>query len=328
MHSMQQMEQITEKEKELSIRYGSTASEAMFDFPCKFFQIPQCSGIIAYRVEYNCAIVLGDPICPENEISQLTEAFHRFCQESNLNVIYVIVSEKFARWARQSHCNILIEVCEELIINPEEDPCLESSRMRHKVSRAIKKGLTVHEYIPFNEEIENALKEVGVKWEKAIKGWHMYLGHLNFFENYTGKRWFYVKDKDRIISMLMLSKLDAYDGWLLKFLATLPDAYHDTSEFLMTSVLEILRKENCRFLTKGMVPLDYLGEISGLGSISSKISRGIYQVISWIFQFKKRKEYWLRYNPKVQPSYLLLSRPHIGFNEIRALMNVFRTHHN
>lgn len=177
-----------EKETELFIRYGSAGSEAMFDFACNFFQIPDCLGIIAYRVEYDCAIVFGDPICPVNEISKLTEAFHSYCYASNLNIIYIIVSEKFAQWAMCSACSTLIEVCEEFIFDPEFDPCLTSNRLRHRVDKALKHGLTVHEYMPFNADIENSLKELGIKWQKTRKGSEIYLGHLNFFENYAGKR--------------------------------------------------------------------------------------------------------------------------------------------
>lgn len=318
------MDEINENAKKLFIRHGSAASEAMFDFPCLFFQLPDCTGIIPYRIEYKCAIVFGEPICPSNETAKLTEAFHKYCQKTKLNIIYVIVSENFAKQANKSHCHIAIKVCDEFIFDPELDPCLTSKRMRNRVDKAIKHGLTVHEYIPFDSEIENALKQIGIKWQQAIKGPNVYLGHLNFFENYVGKRWFYVKDGEQITSMIMLSKLEANQGWLLKFLVTLPEAFQDTSEFLVNSVLGILRKEKCRFLTKGTLPVDSLEEINGLGVISTWICKSIYKIVSWIFKFKKRKEYWLRYNPKVVPAYLLFSNPHIGFNEIRALMKVFR----
>lgn len=323
------MNETHEKEKELFIHYGSAASEAMFDFPCYFFETPECTGTIPYRIEYQCAIIFGEPLCPRDEMAKLTEAFHVYCRSANLNVIYIIVSENFAKWAKAQHyCSVSIEVCEELIFDPQLDPCKKSNRLRHRVEKATKHGLTVHEYIPFDPNIESALTQIGIEWKQAIKGPNVFLGHLNFFENYAGKRWFYVKDGETITSMIMLSRVEAYKGWLLKFLVTSPNAIHDTSEFLMTSVLNVLRKENCRFLTKGMVPADDLGEISGLGQVSTWVAKKIYPIISKTFKFKKRKEYWLRYNPIIAPSYLLFDHPHIGINEVRALMKVFRTHYS
>ena len=281
--------------------------------------------MVAYRLEFQCAIVFGGPVCPPDEAPKLTEAFHKFCRESDFNIIYIIVSEEFAKSIVNRDDRILIEVCEELILDLEQDPCLSSNRLRHRVEKAVKHGLTIHEYMPFDAEIENSLKQLGIKWQQAIRGPNIYLGHLDFFENYTGKRWFYAKDGEEITAMVMLSRIGRTGGWLLKFLIIAPDSFPSTSEFLMTSVLEILGNEKCRFLTKGMVPVDCLGEITGLGHFSKWFVKVLYQCISRIFRFKKRKEYWQRYNPTAIPSYLVFCGPSIGLNEIRALMKVFRT---
>jgi lysylphosphatidylglycerol synthetase-like protein (DUF2156 family) len=308
----------------LFIRYGSAASEAMLDFPCHFFQIPECIGIISYRIESKCAIVFGDPICPPSETTTLVEAFHRFCNESNWNIIYIVVSERFAKNLSGDRCNISLEVCEECIFDPQLDPFQSHHRLRHRVDKALKHGLTIHEYIPHDQDIENSLKQIGIQWRQSIEGPHIYLGHLNFFDNYTGRRWFYTRDGEKITGMIMLCRTDAYEGWLLKFLITSPEAIHETSEFLMTSVLEILKRENCSFLTKGFLPISHLGEVKGLGYFATILSRSIYRTINWFFQFEKHKEYWFRYKPRTAPAYLLFNNKSIGLNEIRALMKTFK----
>ncbi len=311
-------------ERKLCLRFGSSASEVMFDYPSKFFRVPGCTGIIAYRIEFACAIVFGDPICPQDEIPKLTEAFHRFCDESNLNIIYIIVSESFTRWAMSHGYSISMEVCEELVFNPLHDLHQANNKLKHSLDKAKRHGLTIHEYIPHNAQIENSLMDIGNKWQQAIGGPHLYLGDLKFFESYIGKRWIYVKDKKQITAMAMLSKIESRHGWFLKYFVSSPDAYYDTSVFLMDSLLEILKNEHCRFLTKGMAPIDNLGEIKGFNTITKCASKTIYKIISTIFRFKKRKLYWLRYNPKTEPSYLILRRTNVGLNEIRALMRVFK----
>lgn len=314
------------KEKELFIRYGSAASEAMFDFPCQFFRLDECEGIIPYRIDYNCAVIIGDPISPINERLKLTEAFHKFCKEAGLNIIYITVSQEFADQI-QEHTKIAIPVCEEIIFDPQQDVSNSSHRMKHRIEKAVKRGLTFHEYIPVDKELEKELLDVGNRWESAIKGPHLFLGHLNFFESYIGKRWFYVKDGKKIVSMAMLSKLELQEGWLLKFLVSVPTkGFHETSEFMMISLLDTLKKENCQFLTKGMIPVDHLNNIQGLNSASGSMLRGIYAMISCIFKFKKRKEYWQRYHPKSVPAYLVLTNPKRSLNEIRALTKAFRMH--
>jgi len=317
------MEELNKREKELFISYGSAASEAMFDFPCHFFQIPTSTGFIAYRIQFTCAIILGDPICQVDERMALMQAFHQYCNKLNMRIVYISVSATYAKML-QKDCKVLMEVCEEIFFDPQINPLIANHRLEHRFNKAIQHGLTFHEYIPLNQEIENSLLEIGVKWNKAIKGSHVYIGHLNFFESYIGKRWFYVKDGTQIISMIMLSKLEAQGGWYLKFLITLPKVFRETSEFAMVSLLKTLRNENCRFLTKGMIPLDCMGEIKGLSFFSNQFINYIYKIIGFIFKFKKRKAYWQRYHPKSVPTYLAFSNSKIGLNEIRALMNVFK----
>lgn len=308
----------------LFIQYGSAAAEAMLDFPYHIFQLPDSIGVILYRIEYHCAIVIGDPICPSEEVERITRAFFHYCTESKLKIIFITVSEKFKNWALNHFCQISIEVCEEYVINPQIDIFSNSHRMRHRVNDAIKHGITFHEYIPFSADIEKSIKEVGQKWQKKIKGPHLYLGHLNFFESYEGRRWFYTQEDEKITSMAMLCGLDSRQGWLLKFLTTIPEASHFTSEFLMASVLDTLKKENCSFLSKGMLPKEALGQIKGLSSFSSFFAKKIYRCIARVCKFKKRREYWQRYHPQTSPSYLLFSESSIGINEIRALIKVFR----
>jgi lysylphosphatidylglycerol synthetase-like protein (DUF2156 family) len=316
------MRKPNEKERELFIRYGSAASEAMFDYPCDFFELPDCVGFIAYRPEHHCAIVFGDPICPKEELSNLTQAFQKHCLESDLNIIYITVSEAFTKEFEQDY-PISIEVCEELLFDPQVNPVFESHRLQHRVEKALKHGLTFHEYLSHNPKIEQELMAIGEKWSHARKGLSLHLGHLDFFETTLGKRWFYVKEGDRITAMAMLSRLEAREGWLLKFFMTLPEVVHETSEFLMVSLLTTLKEEGCHFLTKGMAPMDDLGEVRGLGPFS-KLARGVFHTISFFFKFKKRKEYWKRYHPCTVPSYVLLANSKIGLNEIRALIKVFR----
>ena len=61
------------------------------------------------------------------------------------------------------------------------------------------------------------------------------------------------------MGIALLSKLESQCGWFLKYLISIPEAPRGTSELMMMSILEILRNENCRFLTYGMVPAKQSG---------------------------------------------------------------------
>lgn len=316
------LEEVNDQTIEKFIRWGSSGSEAMLDYPCCYFHIPESDGIIAYRVASNTAIVFGDPICPKADIPLITDAFHKYCKEAHLDIIYIIVSENFAKWVSREYCKIAVEVCEELIFDPSSFK--KSKRLNYRLNQALKQGLTVHEYIPYDEKIERAILELGRHWKGTKKGPQLHLGHLNFFEHRSGKRWFYAKEGNEITGMAMLCRIDSKDGWLLKFLIKKPSATPFISELLMCEILETLNNENCHFLTDGMVPAASLVNIKGLSKISAWVANFSFKVVKKIFKLDQKKSYWLRYHPKVEPAYVLFNN-HIGISGIRALIKVLQT---
>jgi lysylphosphatidylglycerol synthetase-like protein (DUF2156 family) len=96
-------------------------------------------------------------------------------------------------------------------------------------------------------------------------------------------------------------------------------APHGTPELLVVSALEILAQEQCHFVTFGTTPAAQLGEIEGLGKISTWMARQAYQVAKKVFQFQGLKMFWGKFDPQSRRSYLLFSTPRIGPREIVGL---------
>ena len=219
-------ENVTEKEsiERLIHRFGGSASEALLEAPCSFFCDPAIEGTIGYLIEGDCAVTFGDPICKEEDVPKLTDAFHRYCAEKNLNIIYFIVSERFTKWATPHFCSIAVEVGEELIFDPQNDPTdgAAGQKLRYKVNHVRQLGLQAHELVTQDEALRSEIQQVGQEWLKGRKGLQIHLGTLDFFKNPNDKRWFYVTYKGKVIAAALLSKLEAFQGWLLKFLVAHP----------------------------------------------------------------------------------------------------------
>jgi lysylphosphatidylglycerol synthetase-like protein (DUF2156 family) len=318
---------LQEKEETLTLeqcvtKWGGSISEAILESNCQHFSIPEIEGVIGYRLAENCAIILGDPICAEEDKPRLAHAFESYCKENHLSFIYFITSETFAKWAINHSCKILIEVAEEIIFDPSFDSTLghKGHRLRNRINHAQNSGLSVHEYLTHDEELEKNILNVGKEWLKERHGPQIYLGDLNFFKNKTDRRWFYLQNnKKEIKGMAMLRQLDASQGWLLKFLIVTPDTPRGTSELLMTFLLETLRKEGCRYLTYGMVPADKLGEVIGMNTFMTYLTKVAFKITKWIFHLEQRKLYWQKFHPRDEKVYLLFSSPSIGIKEIKAL---------
>lgn len=303
--------------------WGSSTSEVILDAKCQLFFTPGIEGFIGYRIEKDSAVVFCDPVCEKKNTAHLAEAFQEFCEKNEIPIIYLLASEQFANWAINSSCKVMIEVCEELIFDPQIDPTIGSKahRLRNKINHTHTLNLSVEEYLQYDRKIELAMQQVGTQWLKDRKGPQIHLGPLLIFEDRTDKRWFYVKDKDNfIISVGLLRKLDSQNGWFLKFLLTTPSAPRGTSELLMNAMLETLRKENCHYLSVGMVPAPSLGIIHGLSKFYKSLARNFFTIAKWVFNLEHRKIYWEQFHPSSKRSFILFTKPSIGIRDVRAIM--------
>lgn len=306
-------------------RYGSAASDAILDPICKVFNLPDIDGVIGYRVDSSCAIVYGDPVCSIADTPALVKAFHDYCQKNKLNVLYIMTSERFAKWAMQDCCKAIIEFGEELVIDPHNDPKARhgthASLVRRKVRHALKEGVEIKEYLPSDNAVEQAIESVSEQWLNARRGPQVHISHVYPFANRKGKRWFYAKKDDRIVGVVLLNQLEQRKGWLLNHLMHAPDAPHGTPEILLTTALDTLAQEDCHFVSFGPVPSEKIGEIKGMSKISGDFARMLYRASYRLFRLSGRKVFWDKFHPDKERSYLVLSKPHVGFREFKALVH-------
>src|SRR4029079_10605435 len=113
----------------------------------------------------------------------------------------------------------------------------------------------------------------------------------------------YARHGQDIVGVLLLSELEARQGWLLQFLMTLPDAPNGTSEQLVVSALQTLQAENCHFLSFGVAQIEELGEIIGLNIFSAWLGRLAFKAAKRIFHLDRRRRYWRKFQPHKERSY-------------------------
>lgn len=304
-------------------RWGGVSSDALLDSGCSYFQVPNVEGLIAHRPQKGCTVVYGDPVCPPEELSRLTHAFHKFCSENDWNVVYIMASEPFAKWAMDHVCKVKIEFGEELTIDPHQDPRewhgTHASLVRRKVRHAIKEGVEVREYVGADPHLEQDIENVCTAWLNQRKGPQIHISNVHLFADRFGKRWFYAVQRDKVIGVIVLNQLGWRNGWLMNHLIMTPNAPGGTPEILVVNTLETLAKADCHFVTFGCLPSLKLGKIEGLGTFSAFAARSSFQVIRRIFKLRGARDFWEKFHPQGHSSYLLLSTPQLGLRELRGL---------
>lgn len=309
---------------ELVRKYGDGASNAIFDPECLHFSTPNCKGLIGYKLVKNCAIIFGDPICEDEDKIALAKAFHEFCKAQKKAPIYVIAREEFVQETMGSLNQAYVQFGEILSLNPQDDPRKKTGRnarvLRNKIAHAQKEKVVVEEYVEFDEKIEKEIEEVANSWLDSRKGFQVYLSQVRVLEDRLGKRWFYAKQNGNIIAVIVLEEIQSKEGWNLNRLMTKKNPPGGTQELLIMSVLETLAQEKCPYFSFGQVPLHDLDKITGFGAITRFIAKLSYKITRKILKIDRRMEFWEKFYPNKEPSYLLFSKPKIGISEIFALL--------
>ncbi len=321
---------------ELVRKWGGSTTDAVLDPANRYFSAPGIPGVIGYRTELGNFTVFGDPICPQEEKARLSSAFHKFAEEQGMGVIYIAASQVFAKWAIQNVSDVSIAFGEELSLEPANDPRKypgdSGSLVRRKVKHAGNAGVTVHEYLGNDLNLEQSIKEVGVLWLKTRHRMQIHISNIHLFEDRLGKRWFYAKQGERIVGTVTLNQLQEKEGCHMNHLMVTPDAPHGTSEFLVVSALEALAKDHCKVATVGMVSTKSLGEIVGLNPFSTWLARSVFALARRFAHLDGLNTFWSKFHPKSAPSYLLFSKHTIGYRELISLLHalhgpIFRRKH-
>lgn len=306
---------------ELVRRFGGSACDAILDDTCRIFTVPEVEGLLGYRFENGCVVVFGDPVCSVEDWPKLLSAFRTYCKEQRKRIIYAIVTERFKEWALVNGAKTAIAFGELAFLDPQNDPQngAKGSLLRRKVRRASKEGVEVYEYVKPDPQLEKEMENLGEKWLKTRQGLQIYISHVRLFDDRLGKRWFYAVQNGRIIGTVVLNRLEKVEGWHLNHLMQTKEAPHGTSELLVTTVLDSVAREGCRYVSFGAVPTEHLGEIVGMPSLFRWCARMIFRSVCIIFRLGGRKKFWEKFQAEFAPAYLLF-HDGLGISEIFALM--------
>ena len=185
-------------------------------------------------------------------------------------------------------------------------------------------GLIFDEYRGNNPEMEIVLDSIARDWLANRMGPQAYLIALDVFAHRESKRWFYAHKDNEVVGFLMLSRLEACNGWILNgSIMFTPQAPNSVSEFLVLSVLDILRAEGSTCLSVGPTISTEIGRIEGFGWFSKKFINFTMKSVRTLFKMQDRQRYWKKFLPRKEPSFLTFTSARVGLQELRALLRTF-----
>jgi lysylphosphatidylglycerol synthetase-like protein (DUF2156 family) len=306
-------------------QWAGNATDALLDPQSKHFYLPDCQGLIGYREHDGCIVAYGDPVCPPDKVPVLVEGFHQDCLRKHKSYIFLPATQEFALWYFENYGGAVLEFGAILTLDPHQDPRrkqgVNASLVRRKARRAEKENVKIHEYLPSNPELEKKIEVANQAWTQNRKGPQAHISHHRLFNNREGKRWFYAAVQDEVVGSLTLNRLERYSGWLLNHLTFIPNAPGGTQELLVLNTIDQLNKENCHFVTFGASPAQEIRDFAGLGRLYAAFIQSAYKITGKLLHLEGHRKFWEKFDPESQPAYLVFSNNHIGYAEVRAILN-------
>lgn len=157
------------REEELSSSYGSHTL-AFFGLAPEnlHFLAPDGAGLVNYRLTYNVAVVLGDPVCAPQDVERVMRSFLNFCAQHKWHVAFYQVYPQHLNVYRAFKMHAF-KMGEEAILNPQTFTLKGSAlaNVRTSCRRAEREGVTVQWYegVPPTEVIQQ-LENLSSTWLK------------------------------------------------------------------------------------------------------------------------------------------------------------------
>ena len=315
---------------ELVRQYGGPVSHAILNPPYQIFRREGIPGIIGYVLHGRCVVVMGDPVASVEYRSQLVDAFHQHCTVHNWRAIYVVTHKEMAFFA-DHYGGAMMQFANKLVTNPQKKLYLDQkgNRLKSKSNTARKSGVTVREYDgtspDYGDGFEQKITDVIHQWQKARKGYQLFLEIPDFFNHRHGCRWFIAEHDGIVVGVLYLLKTGFCDcQYTIDLVLSSPFAPNFTNELMILTAMDQLGSEGVDAMSLAVGPSKTLGKIVGLGLISAFLAHGFYGLATRLVPQHGKVFFWDQFGvSRREPLYLYFQQPTIGPAEFRALLKTF-----
>jgi phosphatidylglycerol lysyltransferase len=248
--------------KNVVSRYGRSAADYFKTYPDKLiFTIPEVDGFISYKTANDFALVLGMPVCENDDIiyQKIMNAFEAYCEQHGLKVAYYRVDESFLPFFSEGGMRSLV-IGQEAVLDLETFSMEGKKKQNLRTARnnLLKKGYkcrVVEPPVPGN--ILQQLKAVSHDWLAKLDEEEMVFSQGMFLEEEVrGHTVLYLEAPDsRIVAFVDLVP-DFREGEArYDLIRKLADEYGGTLDMLLVELIFYCREKGYKFLNMGLAPM-------------------------------------------------------------------------
>jgi phosphatidylglycerol lysyltransferase len=289
-------------------------------------------GVIGYGVVGSVVVVLGDPVCADEDFAALLSEFKDFCLSGEYQCIFLGVTDKYLG---------IYEKFGYGSVKCGEEPRFEfehyqlaggkMAKMRMNINHAAKAGLETFEYKP-NErrdiKLERRLKSVSDEWlgGKQIGQISFSLGTVGL-DNPMDRRYFYAAAPDgKIVAFNVYTPFLGADGYMADITRRTHDCPGGATEKIMYDAFMTFKEEGYHWGSMGLAPLANVRGEGVKNPLTAKVLDFIYQKFNVFYGFKDLHRAKIKYSPtKWVPGYFAYSGKILTPQMAYALIRVQNT---
>ncbi|MER7399506.1 DUF2156 domain-containing protein [Streptomyces sp. NPDC000151] len=293
----------------------------------KYFTSPTAQGVIVHRRSGRCLVQFGGPFAPPEDYSRLLGEFTGYARRQRLRLVGIQLQRADAvRYAEQGFTVNQIGASYAMDLAGFSLRGSRFVRLRNKISRALRSGLTVRE--AGADEYAGALRELDARW-LAGKG-----KHARPLEFLVGQHGGAAQSHRRLFVGLIGGEPAGYisyspvygsrAGWLHDLSRRRPDAPPGVAEAVNSHAIEVFRGEGARWLHFGFTPftgLDPACEVPGHSPAFRWLVGKLWERGGAVYPARSQLAYKEKWAPDVViPEYIAFC----GRASVRSLIHVFR----
>jgi len=284
-----------------------TSYLALEDDKALFFS-ESAVGVVAYRIVGDYIVVMGDPICADDDFAAVLRDFYLYCAEGDYTAVFLGTTEKYLA-GYQAMGFDRIKCGEEAVFDLANFDLAGGVRakFRSKFNGATNAGVTVHEYKPGegrDMSVERAFEHVSADWLKGKKSGQLTftIGGLNL-HNPMDRRYFYASDSGgRIVGFHVFLPYEGKASYLVDMTRRLRDAPAGVTEKINGEAFLQFKAEGKHLASLGVAPLANLGG-DAEHRLADRALGLIYEKGNRFYGFKALKKAKAKYGPSWLPSY-------------------------
>ncbi|NGO66849.1 bifunctional lysylphosphatidylglycerol flippase/synthetase MprF [Streptomyces boncukensis] len=297
----------------------------------RYFTTPSADGVIAYRRTGRYLVQFGGPFAPDEDYPRLLGEFAAYARERRLRVVGVQLQHADAvRYAEQGFTVNQIGASYAVDLDRFSLRGTRFMRLRNKISRALRSGLTVREAPAGGADDWTAsVRELDASW-LAGKGKHA--KPLEFLVGQLGgaaqphRRLFLGLIGDELAGYISYSPVyGSRAGWLHDLSRRRPDGPPGVAEAVNSHAIEVFRGEGAGWLHFGFTPftgLDPRCEVPGHSPAFRWLVRQLWERGNAVYPARSQLAYKEKWAPDAVTAEYIAFR---GRASLRSFAHVFRT---